>query len=67
MKENDLKAEIARNNYTIPSLARAMRIGKKALYAKIGGKSQFKQEEIKSLKSVLSLSDAQVLDIFFAD
>lgn len=67
MNESALRAEIARNHLSIPALANTMGIGKKALYAKMKGESEFKQSEIKKLKSVLSLSDDQIIQIFFAD
>jgi len=67
MNESALRAEIARKNYTIPTIADAMGIGKKAMYAKMRGESQFKQAEIKTLKSLLSLTDEQTIDIFFTE
>lgn len=67
MNESALRAEIARNKYSIPALANTIGIGKKALYAKMKGESEFKQSEIKKIKSVLSLSDDQIVQIFFED
>lgn len=67
MNSNELNAELARNNLSIPKAAEAIGIGKKAFYAKMNGESQFKQTEIAKLKRLLSLSDERVGTIFFAD
>lgn len=67
MNGNELRAELARNNLSIPKAADAIGIGKKAFYSKIDGETQFKQDEIKRLKKLLNLSDERVSAIFFAD
>ena len=67
MNSNELNAELARNNLSIPKAAEAIGIGKKAFYAKMNGESQFKQTEIAKLKRLLNLSDERVGTIFFAD
>lgn len=67
MNSNELNAELARNNLSIPKAAEAIGIGKKAFYAKMNGESQFKQTEIMRLKKLLKLSDDRVGAIFFAD
>ena len=66
MNTGELRAEIARNKLSIPKLASLIGIGKKAMYAKIKGESQFKQEEIRSIKNVLGLTDEKTAIIFFA-
>lgn len=65
MNKNELAAELARNNLTVPKAANAIGIGKKAFYEKMEGRSEFKQTEILKLKQLLSLSDERMLEIFF--
>jgi len=67
MNETALKIEMLKHNYTVPSLANKIGIGKKAFYAKMRGDSQFKQVEIKGIKTALSLTDEQTTEIFFTD
>lgn len=67
MNVQELKAEIARHNYTIPKLATEIGIGKKAMYDKIAGRTMFKQDEISNITKVLKLSNEMILAIFFAD
>lgn len=67
MNANELNAELARNNISIPKAADMIGIGKKAFYSKMKGESEFKQSEISSLKKLLGLSDERVSEIFFAD
>lgn len=67
MNETALKIEMLKHNYTVPSLAKEIGIGKKAFYAKMRGDSQFKQVEIKGIKTALSLTDEQTTEIFFTD
>ena len=66
MDYNGLKSEIVRNGLTIPKVAELIGIGKKALYQKMRGETQFKQKEIRDLKNLLSLSDERVNELFFA-
>lgn len=67
MNENELKAAIARNGLSIPKLAKEIHIGKKALYQKVKGRSQFTQKEICSISKILHLEEEDVLQIFFAE
>lgn len=67
MNTSDLKAEIARNNFTIPKLAEKMGIDKKTLYTRINGVTCFKQEEIAQLAKILGLNSDKIMSIFFAD
>lgn len=67
MNPNELKAEIARNNMTIPVLAQKLGLSKKAMYQKISGETQFKQKEISAIKNILNLSEEKTFAIFFAD
>ena len=67
MNANELSAELARNNLSVPKAADAIGIGKKAFYSKMKGETEFKQSEIKGLKKLLNLTDERVNAIFFAD
>lgn len=51
MNSDELRAGLARNKLSIPKAADAIGVGKKAFYAKISGKSQFKQNEIQRVTS----------------
>ena len=64
MNINDLKAEIARNDLTIPKLALLIGMDKKTMYSRINGDTSFKQEEIVKLSQVLNLSEDSILHIF---
>lgn len=64
---NDLKAEIARANLSIPKLAEAMNIDKKTLYSRMHGDTNFDQQEIAIISKILNLSADKILNIFFAD
>ncbi len=67
MNIEDLKAEIARNNLSVPKLAKLIKLDKKTLYTRLSGATNFKQEEIAKIAKILNLSSAQILTIFFAD
>lgn len=67
MNPNELKAEIARNNMSVPILAKKLGISKKAMYQKISGETQFKQKEIAAIRNILGLSEKAVITIFFAN
>lgn len=67
MNVNDLKAEIARNNLTVPKLAEMMGLDKKTLYSRISGETAFKQPEIAAISQILKLSEESIIRIFFAD
>lgn len=67
MNVNDLKAEIARNELTIPKLALLIGMDKKTLYSRINGETAFKQTEIVKVSQMLNLSEEGIMRIFFAD
>lgn len=67
MNINDLKAEIARNNLTIPKLAEIIGLDKKTLYSRMNGESAFKQPEIAAISQTLNLSEESIIRIFFTD
>ena len=52
---------------TIPKLAEKIGIGKKALYQKFKGITQFTLPEIRSICSVLNIQGERILEIFFND
>ena len=67
MKPFELQAEIAKKGLSIPRLAEKIGISKKAFYEKLSGKTEFKRNEILSIKETLGISDERLLEIFFAD
>lgn len=67
MNTNDLNAEIARCGLTKPQLAKKMGISKKRLYSRLSGKTNFKQEEIQIIASILNLNEAKIMKIFFEE
>jgi DNA-binding phage protein len=62
---NSLKAEIARNGLTIPTLAEKVGMNKKTLYGKIKGVSSFTISEVSKIVDALNLTDEAMLEIFF--
>lgn len=66
MDIKELKIEMLRKNYTIPSLANEIGMAKKTLYSKLDGKSSFSQPEIVAIRKALNLSDDRLMEIFFA-
>lgn len=67
MNLNDLNAEIARCNLSIPKLATLIGLDKKTLYSRMKGETAFKQPEIVKISQVLNLTQEKILSIFFAD
>lgn len=67
MNVDDLNAEIARCGLTKPQLAKKMGISKKRLYSRLSGKTNFKQEEIQMIASILNLDETKIMRIFFAE
>lgn len=67
MNIKELSAELGRQGITIPKLAKLVGIGKKAMYERFKGESQFKQNEILIIKKVLKLSDDRLMEIFFSE
>lgn len=65
MNINSLKAEIARNGLTIPTLAEKVGMNKKTLYGKIKGVSSFNLNEVSKIVDALNLTDEEMLEIFF--
>lgn len=67
MNYDDLRAEIARANLSIPKLAEIIKIDKKTLYSRMHGDTAFDQKEISEISKVLNLSAEKIMSIFFAD
>lgn len=66
MNYKELKAELVRNDLSIPEFAKRLGLSKKAMYERFNGKVPFKQNEIFKAKSLLNLSDDRIISIFFA-
>lgn len=66
MNYDELNAEMGRKKISIPKLATAIGIGKKAMYERFSGKQQFRQREIVAIRDTLELSDDKLMEIFFA-
>ncbi|MBQ8228594.1 MAG: hypothetical protein IJZ88_06225 [Clostridia bacterium] len=67
MNFDELNSELGRFGISIPRLAEIVGIGKKAMYERFKGESQFKQGEILIIKKTLKLSDSRLVEIFFSD
>ena len=67
MNANELRAEIARNNLTIPKLAKLINVNKSTLYSRVNGKTPFTQKEITEIAKILNLSKEKIFFIFFTD
>lgn len=63
----ELKAEMARQNITIPQLAEQIHVSKKTLYSRIKGETCFTQPEIAAIAKELKLSNTKIFVIFFAE
>ena len=65
-----LKSKIALHGMTVAKLTDrlnevGLEIAISTMYLKLQGKSEFDRAEIKAIKEVLRLTDAEVMDIFF--
>ena len=67
MNINELNAELARKGLTIPKLAEQIGIGKKALYQKFKGITQFTLPEIRAICMILGIQGDRILEIFFSE
>ena len=63
----ELRAEMARQNITIPQLADLVNVSKKTLYSRFKEETAFTQPEIANISKVLHLSATRIFVIFFAD
>ena len=65
-----LKSKITLHGMTVAKLTDrlnevGLEIAISTMYMKLQGKSEFDRAEIKAIKDVLHLTDAEVMDIFF--
>ena len=65
-----LKSKITLHGMTVAKLTDrlnevGLEIAISTMYLKLQGKSEFDRAEIKAIKEVLQLTDAEVMDIFF--
>ena len=67
MNYSELKAEMARQNISIPQLADLIHVSRKTLYSRMSGKTSFTQPEILSIAEVLHLSPERIYEIFFIE
>ena len=61
-----LKSQIVLNGHTLVQVAAYLEISRSALYRKMSGECEFTRKEVLKLKSLLKLSDYQVIEIFFS-
>lgn len=66
MNFEELNSEMGRNRMTISKLSKATKIGKKCMYSRFSGKTEFKLCEIILIAKVLKLTPEKILSIFFA-
>ena len=66
MNISELRAAMARKNISVPQLACLIGISKKTLYSRLSGKTDFNLSEIRKIAIILELSEAEILNIFFA-
>jgi len=67
MNNEKLKEVIQESGVKVSVLADKIGISRQSLHLKLNGERNFDQGEIMSLKTILHLSDAQFLEIFFND
>lgn len=67
MNNEKLKEVIQESGVKVSALADKIGISRQSLHMKLNGERNFDQGEIMSLKTILHLSDAQFLEIFFND
>lgn len=66
-KTNLLQGKMREKGYTIYSLAKALDLSRTGLFNKIHNKVQFLVSEVQAIAELLTLSNVEVLDIFFAN
>lgn len=66
MNISELRVEMARQNISIPQLAKKMGVSKKLIYSRFKGKTPFTQPEIYSISQILKLDNNAIMNIFFA-
>ena len=67
MNERELRAELVRQGFTVPTFSSAIGISKKAGYEKVKGLTNFTQAELAKAKQVLNLDNERFMTIFFGN
>lgn len=67
MNANKLRGKIKERGETLEQFAEQMGISTTALYRKLRGDTEFSREEIQRAGTLLQLTGAELLAIFFAD
>ncbi|MBQ9544018.1 MAG: helix-turn-helix transcriptional regulator [Clostridia bacterium] len=65
MNAEKLRAHAQSKGYSVPKLAAAIGIGKKAMYFKLAGKTEFTQGNISRIAQTLELGDDEIIAVFF--
>lgn len=65
MNSNLLRGEIIAKGYTVLDFVGELGIFKSTFYRKLKGESEFTANEIKTIRTLLSLSDEKLMNIFF--
>lgn len=65
MNAEKLRALAQSKGYSVPKLAQAIGLGKKAMYFKLAGKAQFTLDNISRVADVLGLNDEEIIAVFF--
>lgn len=60
----ELKGEMARQNISIPQLAKQLGVSKKLIYSRFSGKTPFTQPEICHISKILKLDNKAIMKIF---
>jgi len=64
--KNKFKGAVVARGKTVEGMADVMGVNAATLYRKINGASDFTRQEIQAVRFALSLTDDDVMDIFFA-
>lgn len=65
MNTQELKGLLVSKGYTYSDISNELGISLTAFTRKMNGVTQFKQDEIKNIASILNLSNSQIILIFF--
>lgn len=65
--EKELRKLFITHDLNVEKVSNEMGVNKSTLYQKLNGKREFTRKEIIKLSSVLELSDADILRIFFSE
>lgn len=67
MDVKELKAQMIRKDKSVDQLCAAIGISRTSWFRKVGGDTQFTQDELQRLRNELELDDEQTIMIFFSD